>query len=224
MLCRSSRVPVPVLIGEVPHFGHESITASRNGRDEATLLGTFAEDFADRGNIHREINFFDERAWPHLLKKFVFCDHSSLISHKTNQGIERLRSEGNRGSIAREDAFDGVQYKTVEPVNLLVQQGHTAFKRSFKKFQRGCKDTQSRIALDHLQAAQIQKKRRRRANCAPTEPPTLRMNMQPSQDRQDTTSVASNTQNYAFDNANDFARGRYHELSDLYDYTNYPAS
>jgi len=38
--------------------------------------------------------------------------------------------------------------------------------------------------------------------------------MQPSVDKQDTTSVTSN---YAFDNVNDFAKGRYRELAALYD-------
>jgi len=86
-------------------------------------------------------------------------DHTSLISHKANQGIERLRSERDRGSIARDNAFDRIQYKTVEPVNLLVHQRHTAFKRLLKKFQRGSKDTWDRIPLDQIQAAQIQKNR-----------------------------------------------------------------
>ena len=156
MLRRYPRVPISVLNGEVPHFGHEPITAPRDGCDETILLGALAQRFADRGNVYREVDFFDERVWPDLSEEFVFCDHAALIPHEADQGIERFRSEGNRGPVAREKAFDRIQYKTVEPVDLLFNQRHTAVKRSLKKFQKGSKDTLGRIPLDHRQAAQIQ--------------------------------------------------------------------
>ena len=38
--------------------------------------------------------------------------------------------------------------------------------------------------------------------------------MQPSVDKENRTSIAGD---YAFDNVNDFARGRYRDLSSLYD-------
>jgi len=65
-----------------------------------------------------------------------------------------------------------------------------------------------------MRGTQIQKKGADEASASQQNTPILRISMQTSVDKKDTASV---THNYAFDNANDLARGRYRDLSSLYD-------
>src|SRR5215469_9190129 len=103
-----------ILIGNLPYFGDEPIAASWDSRNKPAILGILTESFADRGNVHGEVNFFYEGVRPDLFKQFVLREHPSLITHETNKGLESLRGERNRVSFTGQHVFCRIQEERTE--------------------------------------------------------------------------------------------------------------
>jgi len=76
-----------------------------------------------------------------------------IVPHEAQERIKHFRREGERNSVARDQALRGVQQERAEPVKHLSHQWHWSLQNSLKKFQAAPKDFYSCIHIDNLHAS-----------------------------------------------------------------------
>ena len=53
------------------------------------IQGIFTEGFANRGNVHSQVDFLDESVWPHLFQQFVLGEPAPGIANQNKKSVER---------------------------------------------------------------------------------------------------------------------------------------
>src|SRR6266478_2948130 len=70
--------------------------------------GSFAQRFAQRGDIDRQVGLFHKAVRPHLLHELVLRQQPAIALNQDDEGLKRLRRQRNRSAIAEEEVFPGV--------------------------------------------------------------------------------------------------------------------
>ena len=92
--------------------------------DISLALRSFAQHFAQCGDIDREVGLFHKAVRPHLLHEFVLRQQPAVALNQGDQDLERFRRQRNRLALAQEEMFPGVQAEFSKFVQDLCFQDH----------------------------------------------------------------------------------------------------
>src|SRR5664280_3167902 len=112
-------------VSHLVHRSYEPVAALGYRLDVLPPAVPLPQDFPQEENVLVEVSFLDKGIGPDPLHQVVFVHQASGVLDQYKQRFRSLGGQGNRGTVAHQDALLGVQPKWTKGVEVLGLQRHT---------------------------------------------------------------------------------------------------
>jgi len=115
---------IRAFISHLPDRREKAVSAPGDSLDVVLVATIIAERPPESGNVLGEIILFDERVWPDGLDQLALLKHMSALLHQRQENVERLRRQGQRGSLMQQQTLGDIYSKLIEFVEMIDRPIH----------------------------------------------------------------------------------------------------
>jgi hypothetical protein len=91
---------VEAISADFSYFCHETVSSPGHRFYVPSARFTILKRLAQKGNMLREIGFFDKGVWPHLLQEFIFFEQVPAVCHQHRQSVKSFWRKAHRNVVA----------------------------------------------------------------------------------------------------------------------------